>query len=45
MKLWGLFNTVIIAWPTGDISGFVLVYGWWRGVILHTSFYFLAMFS
>lgn len=39
------FTAVIKSWPTGDISGFVLVYGWWRGVIVHASFSFLGMFS
>lgn len=45
VRLWGwfFFTTVIIAWPIGNISGFVLVYGRWRGVII-TSFPFWACF-
>lgn len=39
------FRAVTRALPTGDISGFVLVCGWCRGVIVHTSCCFLGMFS
>lgn len=39
------FTSAIIAWPTGDISGFAVVYGRWRGVIVLVSLSFLGMFS